>query len=476
MKTRTGALLVLWLVIAVVMTACSSSGGGGGGTPAATTTPVIAQGVMLKGSVIVNGIRFEDTLANITGDDTAKTPAFLQDGMIVKVKGKRNDDGLTGTAERIEVENEVRGALATKGTDTFSVHGQTVQVTGATVFANVLNFAALNNGDVVEVHGLRDAAGVIQATRVEKFGPGAIVEDEVRGIISGLTVISAGTGTFTIGSLVLSYSPATTVTPSGSLDLTSIGKLVEVHIGPANFAATVQYEDLEDSQFDPAEGQEFEVEGYVSLFSGPSATFKVNNRIVSLSASVRYEGGIASDLGNGVKVEAEGHLTGGILAAHKITFKENIKIRAIPTAVSPTSNSVPDLVVLGLTVKATSTTQNDASTIDTSNRLEIRGMLNLDGTITAVRIRDGGGGGDPFLQGVVTDVNATAHTFKIAGIIVSAGAATARPNDDNGTDTLTMNLDSFFASLSAGKTVVKAKGPFTPGSPGTITATEVEIE
>jgi len=472
MKIRLSAAAVLLLALAVVLVACS--GGGGGGTPPATTTPIIAQGVMLKGSVIVNGIRFEDTLANITADDTAKLPAFLQDGMVVKVKGRRNGDGLTGTAEKIQVENEVRGALASKGTDTFSVHGQTVQVTGETIFANVANFAALNNGDMVEVHGLRDAAGVIQATRVEKFGLGAVVEDEVRGVISGLTVVTAGSGTFSIGNLVLTYSPATTITPGGSLDLTSIGKLVEVHIGPSNFAARVRFEDLADAEFEPAEGQEFEVEGYVSLFTGPTATFKVNERVVLLGASVRYEGGLESDLGNGVKVEAEGHLIGAILVAEKITFKENIKIRAIPSAANPTSNSVPDLVVLGLVVKATSTTRNDASTIDTSHRLEIRGFLNLDGTITAVRIKDGGGG-DPFLQGVVTDINAAAHTFKIAGIVISAGSAVARPNDDNGTDTLTMNLDSFFASLTAGKTAVKAKGLFsTP--PATITATEVEIE
>ena len=476
MKIRSWLAAASVVVLAVVMTACGGGGGGGGTTPSATSTAVITTGAMTKGSVIVNGVRFEDTLANITADDTAKTPAFLQDGMIVKVKGTRNDDGITGTADRIEVENEVRGALVSKGTDTFSVHGQTVQVTGATVFANVADFVALIIGDLVEVHGLRDAAGVIQATRVEKFGPGALVEDEVRGIISGLTVLSAGTGTFTIGSLVLSYTPATTVTPSGSLDATSVGKLVEVHIGLANFAATVQFEDQEDAEFEPAEGQEFEVEGYVNLFTVPTATFKVNDRVVSLGASVRYEGGLASDLGNGIKVEAEGHLNGGILVADKITFKENIKIRAVPTSVTTSSYTVPDMVVMGLTVKATSTTQSTASSIDTSNRLEIRGFLNLDGTITAVRIKDGGGGGDPFLQGVVTDINASAHTFKIAGIVISAGSATARPNDDNGTDTLTMNLDSFFASLSAGRTVVKAKGIFNASPPATVTASEVEIE
>jgi len=36
--------------------------------------------------------------------------------MMVTVKGKRNDDGVTGTAEKIEVENEVRGTVTSVGT------------------------------------------------------------------------------------------------------------------------------------------------------------------------------------------------------------------------------------------------------------------------------------------------------------------------------------------------------------------------
>jgi len=468
MKNRTGIGLVLMLVVTVVLTACGG-GGGGGGTPPATQTAVIAKGVMTKGSVIVNGIRFEDTLANITADDTVKTPVFLQDGMVVKVKGKRNDDGLTGTAEKVQVENEVRGAIASKGTDTFSVLGQTVQVTGATVFSNVLNLASLNVSDAVEVHGLRDAAGVIQAMRVEKLGAAGV--DELRGVVSGLTGTLPHAATFSINGFAITTNGSTTLVPPGAVVVN--GTLVEVNLS-GSLATRITVEEAADVEFEPAEGQEFEVEGYVSLFTGPSATFMVNDQVISLGASVRYEGGLASDLGNGSKVEAEGHLTGGILVANKITFKENIKIKAVPTAVNATSNTVPDLVVLGLTVKATSTTQSTASVIDTSNRLEIRGFLNLDGTVTAIRIKNGSGG-DPFLQGVVNNINASARTFTIAGVTINAGSAIGRPNDDSGSETQTMSLDSFFASLSAGRTVVKAKGPYTSGT-NSIAATEVEIE
>jgi hypothetical protein len=78
------------------------------------------------------------------------------------------------------------------------------------------------------------------------------------------------------------------------------------------------------------------------------------------------------------------------------------------------------------------------------------------------------------IQGPAKDINATAQTLIIMGITVSASpTTTARPNDDNGTDTLTMPLDSFFSSLTADRTIVKAKGTFSSGN---LTASEIEIE
>jgi hypothetical protein len=172
-------ITVLVMAVAVTFAGCSSSGGDGAPRSAAA----VSIGAMTKGSVIVNGVTFEDNAARITGDDTAKVVANLQNGMTVKVRGRVNDDGINGTAERIEIENEVRGAIETKVGDTITVHGQTVLVDGATIFANgtpTNDFAGLAQGDNVEAHGVRDAAGVIRATRVEELGAG-VVDDEVRG-------------------------------------------------------------------------------------------------------------------------------------------------------------------------------------------------------------------------------------------------------------------------------------------------------
>jgi hypothetical protein len=213
------------------------------------------------------------------------------------------------------------------------------------------------------------------------------------------------------------------------------------------------------------------------MLSGFSATstFKVGFSQAQMGTSVSIEGGVLADLVDGVKVEAEGHtITGGILTAEKIAIKDNVRIEA--NADGPGSANV-----LGKDVKTTSLTRlnsdlPDIASISAGDGLRIRGFVNRDGSITATRVDKQSNDVDTdniIIQGPAKDINATAHTLTIMGITVSAGSAIARPNDDNGTDTLTMPLDSFFSSLTADRTIVKAKGSI---SSGTLTASEIEIE
>src|SRR5262245_16898429 len=103
---------LLTALAASILAACGGGGGDGGaggtGSPSGPTSTV-SSGVMTKGSTIVNGVRFEDTTANISIDDTPKTAAALQNGMVVKVLGIVNDDGINGTAQRVNALVEVRG-------------------------------------------------------------------------------------------------------------------------------------------------------------------------------------------------------------------------------------------------------------------------------------------------------------------------------------------------------------------------------
>jgi hypothetical protein len=475
MKSIIGLMLATALISVMGMTACSSSGGDDGGTPASASA--VSIGTMTKGSVIVNGVTFvEDNLTRITGDDTAKASADLQTGMTVRVRGRVNSDDVSGTAERVEIENEVRGAIEAKAGDTITVHGQTVMVDGATVFANGTpsnNLAGLAVADNVEVHGQRDAAGVIRATRVQELGAGT-VDDELRGTVSGLTGNLVLGNAFNIGALTIPTTVSTAVTPTGAVIANGI--LVEVHLNANGQATRIHLEDGDDD-FDPAEGEEFEVEGFVEGCPAGNAcgsSFKVNNQQVQTSSTTRLEGGVKNDLVNDVKVEAEGHLSGGILVANKIAFKETVRIEANVTAMA-----LDSATVLGKTVVTTSRTDlSSAGTVTVGDGVRIRGFLNNDGSITAMRVEKRSNPVDAdknILQGPVTSKDAANKKMVILGITIDASGVMSRISDDSpdDSDVAFANIDAFFAAVTPGRTIVKAKGTV---SGSTISATEIEIE
>jgi len=452
---------------AIALSACG--GGGGGGASGAPGAPVVSTGTMTKGSVIVNGVRFEDTSANIHPDDTGKVflPSDLKDGMTVKVRGEINNDRVTGRALEIEVENEVRGTVTAVGADSFTVLGQTVFVDGATVFANVAGIGGLVAGtSAVEVHGLRDAAGNIRATRVELLGAGAVV-DEVRGVVAGKDA-SPGPGTFSIGGGTFTYDNGTVIVGGVAFD---DGDLVEIHLDANTTRANrIELEDAEDAGFRPAEGEEVEVEGFVTGLAGD--TFSVNGQPVSLKPGTRFEGGLPADLANDVRVEAEGHMAGGVLVADKITFKDSVRMEANATAAGPTS-----VTVFGKTVNITSTTDLSGATlpITAGTGLRIRAFLNNDNTtFTATRIdtlSNPVAAGQQILQGTVGSFNATARTLVIFGLTVDASGVPA--NEVQNDDDAVITFDQFFGAITLNRTFVKARGSF---SGNTLTASRIELE
>jgi len=313
----------------------TSCGGGTGGTGSGGDTPTsgVSIGVMAKGSVIVNGVRFEDTTANISIDDTPKTAADLRDGMVVRVVGTVNADGITGTAQRVEAQIEVRGTPTSvdpaANPQSLVVLGQTVFVDDQTVYSNLTGFGAITTSTLIEVHGLRDTGSRIRATRIEantaQMGDSTV--DEIRGVVSG----GAGTNptAFNLGTQAVNASAAV-IAPAGASYQN--GSVVEVHCtvrpscapGGVFQASRIEVESAEDSGSQPGSGQRFEAEGLISGFTAHPGNFFVAGTPVTTTGSTRFEGGIATDLANDIKVEAEGTWNGSALLANKIEFKRSV--------------------------------------------------------------------------------------------------------------------------------------------------------
>jgi hypothetical protein len=321
-------LAILSLAVALTIAGC---GGGTGGTGASSAVSI---GVMTKGSTIVNGVRFEDTTANIIIDDTPKTAAALQSGMVVQVLGTVNADGITGTAQRVKAQIEVRGQPTsvdpTANPQSLVLLGQTVIVDDQTVYSNLAGFGAITTSTLIEVHGLRDTTGRIRATRIEanqaQMGDNTV--DEIRGVVSGGT--GSNPTSFSLGSQAVTVIGGAVIAPDGATYQN--GSVVEVHCtarpsctpGDVFQASRIEVESAEDSVFQPGSGQRFEAEGLISGFTLHPGSFFVAGTPVTTTGSTRFEGGIATDLANDIKVEAEGAWNGSALVASKIEFKRSV--------------------------------------------------------------------------------------------------------------------------------------------------------
>ena len=205
---RACAALLAGTSMAALLVAC----GGGGDAPAAAggtaTAESFASGpISGLGSVIVNGIRFEDSTARVENDedDSVHASRDLKLGMMVEVQAGRIDDSTArATALRIRFGSELVGPVASidSAAATLRVLDQTVEVRPNTVFEpGLAGFAAIAVGQVLEIHAQFDAAsGRYVATRIERED--SVTAFRLRGRIASLDTTAT---TFRIGDAVINY-------------------------------------------------------------------------------------------------------------------------------------------------------------------------------------------------------------------------------------------------------------------------------
>jgi cytochrome c-type biogenesis protein CcmE len=475
--------------LAALTALLASCGGGTGGTGATSNNPsnAVSIGVMAKGSVIVNGVHYDDNAATIKVDDTPKTPADLQSGMVVRVRGQINDDRINGTAQVVNVSTEVRGTVQTHdGTTvppTFTVVGQTVVVDDLTVLVNfglsptpASAVGSLSNGSsLVEVHGLRDATGALHASRVELLSANPL-GDELRG-----TVFALGATTFTL------RNGTTDVTVNFSGATLANGEIVEVHgaFSGATFTATsINIED--DTQFEHQAGEEFEVEGLTSGCGtvNPCTLFNVGAQAVQVNASTRFEGGLPTDLADGIQVEAEGHqFSASTLIAEKIEFKRSV-IRLQGATANATANSFELHIANNTYVVTIQVDSLTSGTIPTNGTacVQVRGQRKSPATplvVIAGEIDTGCSNGNRHLIQAPVEAKNPQTTITLLGFAIDVSS----PSDNPGYQGLNgpLSRTDFFNTINAAG--VNSAGIPQPGTlvkvtfdSGASSVKEVEIE
>jgi hypothetical protein len=379
-----------WLLAIVVLVAAIAGCGGGvgvGGTGAYASGPISG-----FGSVIVNGIEFDDSGARIEDEDgAASSSSALRLGMLTEIDSGAvagSGDALTAVATRVRFRSEIVGLVSAKDTaaNTLNVFGQTVHVTPTTVFDEVFSggLTGVTVGQPVEVYGFYDPAGTggFTATRIEPR-TGTLAFYKVRGPVRNL---DRNARTFQIGPLMFNFTALSSDDVPAGLDN---GVFVRVRVSVTPVAGQWQVLSLGLAQRSLPDLDGAKLRGLVSAFT-TSSNFSVNGQPVDASAAPAVTG-----LALGVRVEVEGPVVAGVLRATKVQIEDSsgpqTGFRLNGLVQEPIRPAFQTFVLRGVTVYyglGNPFDNRSAADLVKDAKVEVRGVLSADGTrLVATRIK-----------------------------------------------------------------------------------------
>lgn len=309
-----------------------------GGTGSFTSGPILG-----LGSIIVNGIRYDDssaTVSRLDGDDTVGT---FKLGMLVNIAGSAvtGDATLgtaTATASRISYDSEWKGPVVVDSNvqSGFTLLGQTVKVKASTVWEGVTGLTQLTNNHYVEVYGYLDATNAtLEATRVEASNSQPN-EYKLSGLVNG----RSGTQ-FNLGQFTIDLNDSTTYSSGLSAATLSDGMAVRVRLSPTlnagrgvalrvkapdNVVSSLRIEDDDD--------REVELKGSVTALNGNR--FAINGVTVDATAL----GGVSGlRLTLWSVVEVKGSLAGGVVTATRVQQESEEERESLEFELHGTINS-----------------------------------------------------------------------------------------------------------------------------------------
>ena len=234
------------------------------------------------GSIFVNGVEYVTSNAQIRIDDQPGAESQLLVGEVVTVTGSVNADGKTGTATQVTFSGEVAGPITgiNIAGGTFVVLGQTVRVSGSTLFdATILpaSITSLKVGNLVEISGFPNTAAEIVASRIQLEATGSALE--VKGIVQSLDMTAH---TFHVNTLTVDYSA---ITPMGSLANGSTVKASGTMLNAAGALVATRVDVLPG--FGGTANEQGEIEGLITTFTS-NADFVINGQHVTTNASTQF--------------------------------------------------------------------------------------------------------------------------------------------------------------------------------------------
>ncbi len=299
-----------WLALAA--SALAGCGGGGADVaqlPGTGGTGIFAQGAIAGfGSVIVNGIKFDDAAAAVQIDGVAASSLNLRLGMVASVQGQRSADPTLGSASRIDVWSIAQGRVTQVQAGRFMVAGMTVQTDSATVYDGVGSASGLAAGQPVAVWGLQAQADASRwiATRV------AVLADTAAKVVSTGLVTVAGSQR-SLNGLPLSGSLAASM---------AVGQLVRAKGTLSGASLQVDEYKVLELPNDALSSRQVELEGVVTQVLSTTRFMLGNIEVDSSAVAIPP----ATPIATGLRIEVHGTLQGQRLKADALAFESDLKL------------------------------------------------------------------------------------------------------------------------------------------------------
>lgn len=264
------------------------------------------------GSVIVAGVRFDDSTARVADEDgNTRSRSDLRLGMVTTITGTADYLAGTGKASQIVYGSEILGPVDSidLAGGRFTVLGATVSVKPTTVFEEGLaGLPVLRPGDVVEVYGVYNTAtGAYTATRIESRHSAS--RYRLRGPVSGLNTSQRR---FVLAGVAIDYRPVPDTQVAGLAD----GQILRVSAATVPAAGVWRVDTLEGARRAVLADGEAKIEGSIATLLS-STGFVVDGVTVDAS-SARIKGIPAV----GLRVEAEGVARNGVLVAKEVDLSD----------------------------------------------------------------------------------------------------------------------------------------------------------
>ena len=299
------------------------AGGGIGGTGYTSSGTITA-----FGSVVVNGVTFDTTKANVFISGQEKGTGhqvilnYLDIGQVVLVEGTGNVETSSGVANRVMYSPNVVGPVSAaydigQKIRIFKILGQTVIANTDTIFSSG-SLESIREDNLLEVSGLVDDEGRIRATYIKRiansFEPGT--EVEVKGVIQNLDLVNKA---FQIKDLHISYAQAQMV----DLGEGEIGVGLQVHvrgrIAASNRVSASEIRLGEENRIANAEWAD--VEAFITDFVSED-DFSVGSFRVRVRENARFMNGERRDLRKGLKIRIRGNVMNKVMWAQIIAILE----------------------------------------------------------------------------------------------------------------------------------------------------------